>query len=247
MSVLGVEDVSKRYERQGGRRVALDRVSLELQRGELAGLYGPSGAGKSTLLRIAAGLLPPDEGVVRYNGERLDRMSAGERQRLRRREISCVWSAQQGESRLTALDHVAVALLVDGCGHRRALRAAGEALLACEVEQCAQTELCELSGGERQHVEIARAIVTEPKLLLADSPTSTLSLIEQERVMALLACLARDARVAVLVADSDAETLLGCTTLLCLSAGRLIDSTAATEGARVYRLPARARDAAADG
>jgi ABC-type lipoprotein export system ATPase subunit len=245
--MLLLQEISKCYPDAGSGRLALDRVSLRVRRGQLVGLYGPSGAGKSTLLRIAAGLLAPDSGQVLYGGERLDQMSTGERQRLRRREISCLWGAGESQARLTAIDHVAVALLVDGRDHRRAMRAAREALLACEVEQCAQMELRELSGGERQRVEIARAIVTEPKLLLADSPASNLSLIEQETVMALLRTLARDARVAVLLADSDAETLVGSETILCLSAGRLIDTEPAQENAKVYRLPVRDRHAAADG
>lgn len=247
MTLLSLREVCKRYSVPGGQRIALQNVSLQIERGEMVGLYGPSGAGKSTLLRIAAGLLAPDSGQVLYAGERLNAMSAGERQRLRRREISCVWSGAESHPRLTAIDHVAVALLVDGRDRRRALRGAQEALLACEVEQCAQMELCELSGGERQRVEIARAIVTEPKLLLADSPASSLSLIEQETVIALLRGLAHDARVAVLVADSDAETLLGAQTILCLSAGRLIDTAPANQNARVYRLPLPGSPAAADG
>src|SRR5580704_1823541 len=162
--MLLLQGISKRYQDSGSGRLALEDVSLRVRRGQLVGLYGPSGAGKSTLLRIAAGLLAPDSGQVLYGGARLDQMSTGERQRLRRREISCLWGAGESQARLTAIDHVAVALLVDGRDHRRAIRAAREALLACEVEQCAQMELRELSGGERQRVEIARAIVTEPKL-----------------------------------------------------------------------------------
>ena len=89
------------------------------------------------------------------------------------------------------LDHVALPLLVDGCGHRSAERRVREALLACEAEQCIGMDLRELSDGERQRVAIARALVTEPRLLLADGPASNLSLIEQEGIMVLLSALAR--------------------------------------------------------
>ncbi len=245
--LLCVREVCKRYRVPGGERLALDRVSLELDRGQMLGVYGPSGAGKSTLLRVAAGLLAPDSGQVIYAGQRLDELPTGERRRLRRREISCLWSARGSQERLTALDHVAVALLVDGRDHRRAARAAHEALLACEVEQCARIELGALSDGERQRVEIARAIVTEPKLLLADSPASSLSLVEQETVMALLHCLAREARVAVLVTDSDAEALIGAEKIVYLSSGRLISSAPIGRQGNVYELPRRPRTAAADG
>src|SRR5580704_18113335 len=94
--MLLLQGISKRYQDSGSGRLALEDVSLRVRRGQLVGLYGPSGAGKSTLLRIAAGLLAPDSGQVLYGGARLDQMSTGERQRLRRREISCLWGAGGG-------------------------------------------------------------------------------------------------------------------------------------------------------
>jgi len=235
--ILRLEAISKRYSRPGGNRIALDDVSLSLRRGQVVGIFGPSGAGKTTLLRIAAGLGRPDSGTVTYNGERLDRMSAAERTRFRRREIACVWAAQSWQERLGVLDHVALPLLVDGCGHRAAARRVREALLACEAEQCLEMELRELSDGERQRVSIARALVAEPRLLLADGPTSSLSLVEQERIMVLLSTFARQARVAVLIAASDAQTLLQTDPVLYLRDGKLIDPEPVSERGRLYRFP----------
>lgn len=245
--MLRLERISKRYSRPDGTRVALDGVSLELNRGQIVGIFGPSGSGKTTLLRIAAGLQRPDSGTVTYNGERLDRMSAGERTRFRRREIACVWASQSSQERLSVADHVAMPLLVDRCGRRSAERRVREALLACEAEQCLGMELRELSDGERQRVAIARAIVSEPRLLLADGPASNLSLIEQERIMVLLLALARQARVAVLITDSDAETLLRADPILYLRDGKLIDPEPMSELGKVYRFPrVGSRRAAAD-
>lgn len=235
--MLRLERVSKRYSRPDGSRVALDDVSLELDRGEIMGIFGPSGAGKTTLQRIAAGLGKPDSGTVVYNGERLDQMSAADRTRFRRREIACVWSAQPWQERLGVLDHVAVPLLVDRCGRRSAERRVREALLACEAEKCVGLELRELSDGERQRVAIARALVTEPRLLLADGPTSNLSQVEQEGIMALLSALARDARVAVLVTASDAAALPCADPILYLRDGKLITPAPMSERGRVYRFP----------
>jgi ABC-type lipoprotein export system ATPase subunit len=243
--LLSLHQVSKRFQTPSGERVALDGVSLELQRGQIVGIYGPSGSGKTTLLRIAAGLQAPDSGTVTYDGERLDEMPAAERQRYRRREISCVWTAQSWQERLSVLDHVAVALLVDRRDHRGAERRAREALLACEVEHCADMQLGELSDGERQRVTIARALVTEPRLLLADRPACGLSLIEQEAIMTLLAALAREAKVAVLIADSDAEALLRAEPLLYLRDGKLINPESASGRGKVYRFPAAGSRAAA--
>jgi putative ABC transport system ATP-binding protein len=246
--MLLLERVSKCYERPGRSKTALNEVSLEVDRGQITGIFGPSGAGKTTLLRIAAGLRRPDSGTVAYNGRRLDEMSAAERTRFRRREIACVWAPRPfSQERLGVFDHVALPLLVDGCGHRSTDWRVREALLACEAEQCADMELCELSDGERQRVEIARALITEPQLLLADGPTSNLSLIEQEEIMALLSALAREARVAVLVTASDAQTLLGAQPIHYLRDGKLIDPEPMTERGKVYPFPGTmSRRAASD-
>jgi putative ABC transport system ATP-binding protein len=243
--LLSLERVSKRYQSPSGTRVALDEVSLELERGQLVGAFGPSGAGKTTLLRIAAGLQEPDSGAVFYGGERIDRIPAAERSRLRRREIACVWG-RASQSRLSVLDHVAVPLLVDRRDHRSARRRAQEALLACEAEHCAGMELDELSDGERQRVEIARALVIEPRLLLADGPTSSLSLVEQEAVMVLLASLAHEANVAVLITDTDADALIRADRILYMSGGGLLPCEPDDELGRIYRFPGRSRRAAAD-
>ena len=246
--ILRLEKICKRYARpDGGFKVALDQVSLELDRGQVVGVFGPSGSGKSTLLRIAAGLQTPDSGAVTYNGERLDEMSADERTRFRRREIACVWAAQPWQERLSVLDHVALPLLVDRRDHRTAERRAREALLVCEAEHCQGLELHELSDGERQRVAIARALVSEPRLVLADGPASSLSLVEREAIMVLLASLAREAKVAVLIADADAEALLHADPVLYLSDGKLVNPEPTSERGRLYRFPAAgSRRSAAD-
>jgi putative ABC transport system ATP-binding protein len=246
--ILRLEQICKRYPRAGGGgKLALDRVSLEVDRGQVTGIFGPSGSGKTTLLRIAAGLQTPDSGTVTYNGERIDEMSPAERTRFRRREIACVWAAAPWQERLSVLDHVALPLLVDRRDHRSAERRAREALLVCEAEQCAGMELHELSDGERQRVAIARALVSEPRLLLADGPASSLSLVEQEGIMVLLSSLASEAKVAVLITDSDAEALLRADPILYLCDGRLVNPEPASERGRIYRFPPeRSRRTAAD-
>jgi ABC-type lipoprotein export system ATPase subunit len=246
--ILRLDQISKRYSRSpNGHKVALDRVSLELERGQMVGIFGPSGSGKTTLLRIAAGLQAPDGGTVEYRGERLEEMSGAERLRFRRREIACIWAAQTWQVRLSVLDHVALPLLIDRRDRRTAVRRAREALLACEAEHYEGMELHELSHGERQRVAIARALVAEPSLLLADGPASSLSLIEQEGIMRLLSSLAREAKVAVLITDSDAKELLGADPILYLCDGKLINPEPAADRGTLYRFPpTRSRRAALD-
>ena len=244
-TLLRLERVGKRYRRSNGVKVALDDVSLEIARGQLVGISGPNGAGKTTLLRIAAGLLGPDSGAVVYDGERLDRMSSSQRARLRRREIACVWSDRRFDDCVGVLDHVMLPLLADGLSRRTTERRAREVLLRCQVEQCGEMELSELSDGERQRVELARALVIEPRLLLADGPTADLSLLDQETIMVLLATLARREGAAVLVTARDTEALLGADPILYLRDGELVDPE--PERGKVVRLPSGAsRRAAAD-
>lgn len=244
--LLQLSEISLSYPRRGGSKLALDRVSLEVGRGQLVGVFGPSGAGKTTLLRVAAGLRRPDSGTVAYNGERLDQMPPAELRRLRRREVSCVWAGESPQDRLGVLDHVALPLLVDGRHRRVAEGRAREALLACEVDECSSMEVQELSDGERQRVDIARALVSEPRLLLADAPASRLSIVEQERIMALLSSLAKEANVGVLVTHSDAQAVLRADPTFYLRDGKIVDPPGAEPG-KLYRLPAAgARRAAAD-
>jgi putative ABC transport system ATP-binding protein len=245
--LLSLERVSKRFERKSGAaKDAVTDLSLELERGQIVGVYGPSGGGKTTLLQIAAGLLTPDEGEVRYDGRRLDQLPAGEWKRLHRQEIACIWTGQSAQAGLEVLEHVEMPLLVDRHDHRGAARRAREALAACEAEQCAGMMLNELSDGERQRVAIARAIVIEPRLLLADGPARNLSLIEQEAVMVLLQALAYEAKVAVLVTDSEATALIRAKPVLYLQGGRLVNAPIPAKEGNVYEFPGRSRQAAAD-
>jgi putative ABC transport system ATP-binding protein len=245
--LLRLEGVTKRYRKPTGWKTALDDVTLDVDRGQVVGVFGPSGSGKTTLLQIAAGLRMPDAGAVTYNGEQLDEMSASERQRYRRREISCVLASKQEEPRLDVLEHVAMPLFVDGRDRRGALRRAREALLACEADECVGSELGELSDGERQRVAMARALVNEPRLLLADNPASNLSIVDQEAIMVLLSSLAREARVGVLIASTDADALLRAEPIVYLRDGKLIHPPSDDDRGKLYQLPsAGSRRAAID-
>jgi ABC-type lipoprotein export system ATPase subunit len=235
--ILRFEQVCKSYRRRTGRKVALDDVCLELNRGQIVGIFGPSGAGKTTLLHIAAGLEAADSGVVSYKDEDVDRMSVAQRRRYRRREIGCVWAGEPWTPGLSVREHVELPLLIDGCESRTAGRLARKFLLACEAEECLDMSPEELSDGERQRVAIARALVIEPPLLLVDGAVSGLSVVEQEEIMALLASLAHDARVAVLVADTGAGQILRAHPILYMRDGKIISPEPRNELGKLYTLP----------
>jgi ABC-type lipoprotein export system ATPase subunit len=245
--ILRLENVSKRYARKGDDKIALNGISLELRRGQMMGVYGSTGSGKTTLLHVAGGLETPDRGTVAYKGERLDQMSGAQLRRHRRREIGCVWAGKPWIAGLSVLEQVQLPLLLDGCDHRVAQRAARKFLLACEAGHCIDVDPEDLSDGERQRVAIARALVTEPRLLVADGAVSNLSGVEQEAIMALLGSLAHDAKVAVLIADPSARAMIGANPILYMRDGKLAGTDTATAQAKVYHLPtAGSRRSAAD-
>ena len=235
--ILRLEQVCKSYRRRDGSKVALDHVSLELGRGQIMGIFGPSGAGKTTLLRIAAGLEAADSGSVTYKGECLSAMSVGQHRRYRRREVSCVWTGAPWVPGLKVCEHVELPLLIDGCESRAAGRMARKFLLACDADGCADLNPEELSDGERQRVAIARALATEPRLLLVDGAVSGLSIVEQEEIMALLASLAHEAKVAVLVTDTGASQILRANPVIYMRDGKLIGADPLDETGKLYTLP----------
>jgi lipoprotein-releasing system ATP-binding protein len=245
--ILRLQDVSKSYTRRHGRCVALDRVSLELERGQITGIFGPSGAGKTTLLRIVAGVESPDSGIVLYKGERMDEMSAAQLRRYRRREVGCIWAGEEWPPGMSVREHVELPLLIDNCDAKVAGRVAHKLLLACEAEQCADLNPDEISDGERLRAAIARVLVVEPLLVLVDGVISGLSIIEQRAIMQLLSSLAHDGGVAVLVADTGASDIVRADPMLYLRDGELIGGAPEAEPSKLYTLPtAISRRSAAD-
>jgi ABC-type lipoprotein export system ATPase subunit len=239
--ILQIDSIVKRYQRGGRELVALDDVSLEVGRGEMVGLFGASGAGKTTLLRIAAGLEAPDSGTVSYKGRRLDEMSNAERRRLWRSEIACVWGTAAWPSGLSVMEYTRLPLLVDGWSRREAERRARETLLACDADHLVDADPAGLSEGERQRIGVARALVVEPRLVLADGAISNLSIVEQEEIAVLLESLAREAKVALLVADSGYGAMLGADPAFYLREGKLVGPDASRAPAEVIPMLGRAR------
>ena len=245
--ILELRDVSKIYVRPGGQRVALDRVSLTLGRGQIAGVFGPSGAGKTTLLRIAAGLVMPDDGIGLYKGMRMNEMSSAQLRRYRRREVGCVWADEQWAPGMSVREHVELPLLIDRCEAKVASRVASSVLLACEADDCAHAQPNELSDGQRQRVAVARALAVEPRLLIVDGIISGLSIVEQRAFMQLLASLAHDAKVTILVADTGASEILRADPILYLREGQLIGPDPEERPGELYALPdVASRRSAAD-
>ncbi|MGW1673602.1 ABC transporter ATP-binding protein [Streptomyces sp. NPDC002324] len=192
--------------RRHGRTQALRGASVELREGEILAVTGASGSGKSTLLHCLAGIVRPDEGSVTYAGRRLDRLPEKELSELRRTDFGIVFQFGQLIPELTAVDNVALPLLLAGAARQEARERAGEWLERFGVRGQEEQRPGEMSGGQAQRVSLARALVTAPKVVFADEPTGALDSLASEQVMASLTHAARESGTAVLLITHDAQT-----------------------------------------
>ncbi|MTE17279.1 ABC transporter ATP-binding protein [Nocardia aurantiaca] len=217
---ISLEEVSLTFGSGDNAVVALDRVDLSVAPGELLAVVGPSGSGKSTLLAVAGGLARPDTGRVRVHGTEISTLSGRQLARFRRTHIGFVFQTGNLIPALTARDQVR---LLDRTGGRKrgAARDPGELLAAVGMEAKAGRRPHELSGGERQRVGIARALATDPSLLLVDEPTAALDRARSHEVIELLARQTRERKVATIMVTHDHDILGHCDRVLTLVDGRL--------------------------
>ena len=224
--VLRAEGLTKRYaavSRQSGRgELELFRgLDLEVRRGEMVAVVGESGAGKSSLLHLLAALDRPTAGEVWCAGQRLGGMSAAEASRFRNREVGYVWQFHYLLPEFTALENVAMPLLARGEPRAGAMAKARQWLAEVGLGERSEHQSGELSGGEQQRVSLARALVTEPKVLLADEPTGDLDERTAEAVFALIERLHRAHGLASLLVTHSMEFARRCDRVLRLKEGRL--------------------------
>ncbi|MDQ1019454.1 ABC transporter ATP-binding protein [Streptomyces afghaniensis] len=188
-----------------GRTPALRGASVELHTGEILAVTGASGSGKSTLLHCLAGIVRPDEGSVTYDGRRLADLPEQRLSELRRTEFGVVFQFGQLIPELTALDNVALPLLLAGTGRARARALAGEWLERFGARGQRDLRPGEMSGGQAQRTALARALVTGPRVVFADEPTGALDSLAGEQVMTALVHTARESGTAVLLITHDAQ------------------------------------------
>src|SRR4051794_10485761 len=201
MSLLRASGLSKTY----GATLALVDAQFSIDAGEVVAVMGPSGSGKSTLLHVVAGIVPPDSGTVVYDGRELSAMGDVQRSALRRSEFGFVFQFGQLVPELSCRENVALPLRLDGVPRRAAEARADELLDALEVSGVAGKRPGTVSGGEGQRVAVARALVSEPRVLFADEPTGALDSLNGERVMELLTGAARERGTAVVLVTHEAR------------------------------------------
>ncbi|WP_200210365.1 ABC transporter ATP-binding protein [Micromonospora coerulea] len=182
-----------------GQTPALRGATIAVESGEILAIMGPSGSGKSTLLHCLAGILVPDSGEVLFDGARVDSMAETQRSSLRRDRFGFVFQFGQLVPELTAVENVALPLLLSGVRRTAALRKAYGWFERLGLEGMEQRRSGELSGGQAQRVALARGLVAEPEVLFADEPTGALDSLTGEQVMDLLVAAAREQGTTVIL------------------------------------------------
>lgn len=189
-----------------GATEALRGIDLDVTQGEVLAVMGPSGSGKSTLIHCLAGVLAPDEGTVMLAGTDVTALNADQRARLRLERIGFVFQFGQLLPDLTAIDNVALPLLMTGLGRRAATVRARKWLDRLDLADQATKVPGDMSGGQAQRVAIARALVTEPSVVFADEPTGSLDSVAGEKVLTAMLDAVRQSGTTVVLITHDPRT-----------------------------------------
>lgn len=199
----------KKYYTVGGNTVrALDGVDMSVRQGEFVCIAGRSGSGKSTMLNMLAGLEPPTEGEIILRGKHhLEAMDEEQRTKFRRRYIGFVFQSYNNLPQYTALENVALPLAIRGVPEDERNWKARQALSRVGLREHVDHRPSELSGGQQQRVSIARAIITEPSIVLADEPTGNLDSENSDNIIDLLLKLAHDENRCVIVVTHDLSVM----------------------------------------
>jgi len=218
---ISVRNLGKRYLTGRGRLTLFDGLTFDILRGEMLAIVGQSGAGKSTLLHMLGALDTPSAGDVYCASIQLRSLSPKQAAAFRNTEIGYVWQFHYLLPEFSALENVAMPLLARGESKASAFRSAEKWLNEVELGSRLTHRAGELSGGEQQRVSIARALVTNPKVLLADEPTCDLDSLTATMVFNLISRLHTEHRLTSVIVTHNQSLARRCTRILRLDQGIL--------------------------
>jgi lipoprotein-releasing system ATP-binding protein len=216
---LRIEGLRKAFRSGATERVLFEKLSFEVGRGEMLAIVGQSGAGKSTLLHILGALERPSAGEVYFGGQSLNSLSDDQAADFRNRKIGYVWQFHYLLPEFTAVENVAMPLLMRGVAKSEADNEALRWLDQVGLRARASQRAGELSGGEQQRAALARALITRPDVLLADEPTGDLDSGTSETVFELISRLHAEQQLSSLIATHNMSFARRCHRVLKLENG----------------------------
>jgi putative ABC transport system ATP-binding protein len=235
MALVELRNVTKRYHKGGETITPLDDISLDVEEGEFLSLMGASGTGKSTLLNLIAGIDRPDSGSITIDGADITKLSRTKLANWRARNIGYIFQTHNLIPVLTAFENVELPLLLLPMSRAERQKRTEVALQAVDLGDRAEHYPRQLSGGQEQRVGIARAIVTHPKVVVADEPTGNLDDDTSVQILRLLERLNQELDVTLLMVSHDAEAAAIAGQQLRLEHGKLIEKSPKPRPATAYR------------
>lgn len=231
-TIIELQDIRKTYQMGDIVVPVLKGISLTIARGELVALMGASGSGKSTLMNILGCLDRPDSGVYRLDGEEMSNLSADQRALVRNHKLGFVFQSFNLLPRTSALDNVAMPLTYTAgyMSEREARRRAAEMLERVGLGERMDHEPSQLSGGQQQRVAIARSLINQPPLLLADEPTGNLDSRTSEEVLAMFQALNQKEGITIIMVTHDALVARYAQRAIQIHDGLIVDRAAGRSG-----------------
>ena len=220
-SVLQAEHLTKNYESRAVTTRALDDVSIEIERGEFSALAGPSGSGKTTLLNMLGTIDAPTAGIVRIDGADVTEMSESQRSDLRLHRLGFIFQSYNLIPVLSAAENVEFVLLLQGVGARERRERAEQTLVDLGLGDLLRKRPTEMSGGQQQRVAVARAIASEPSIVLADEPTANLDSRTAENLLELMLRMNQERGVTFLFSTHDKRVMDRARRVVQLVDGRI--------------------------
>jgi len=226
MSSIICKDLCKTFQQGDEIITGLDKVSLTIDKGDFVCLSGPSGSGKTTLLNAMGGLDTPDSGQIFINGTRIDQLGKSALADIRLHHIGFVFQAYNLIPVLTARENVEFVMQVSGMSAQERAQRSYKILREVGLEGMEDRRPAHLSGGQQQRVAVARAIVSQPALVLADEPTANLDSVTSSQLMGLLVELNQHHHITFVIATHDVRVMRYAKRLIRMEDGKIISDEA---------------------